>query len=200
VEIGKNAFLLMDGRKVGGETEPRITSVYIPDSVTKIGEGAFDECTALKQVRLSEKLTAIPEDCFYECSSLSEITIPASVKSIGDASFSASDSDNRPAPSLTTVTIPEGVESIGFRAFGSSPKLTEVSLPESLQTIGQRAFSNCPELTTVNLPKHPLKYLNENGKVVTKENDFVSSAFKDCPKLSLKVRSAIKASGYLDDF
>ena len=64
-----------------------ITEIFIPSSVVSLGVGAFNECTLLTSVTLSEGLTTIGDSCFTVCDSLTEITIPKSVTSIGEACF-----------------------------------------------------------------------------------------------------------------
>jgi hypothetical protein len=169
VEIGHSAFA--EQYNDNDMKRSRITSVYIPDSVTTLGYGVFEACKSLTQVRLPEKITAIPRGCF-------------------------SANDREYAVPLAEITIPASVQSIGSFAFFQCNKLTTVTIPESVQSIGTSAFDSCPELTTVNLPSHPIKYMNRDGDKERPDN----AAFGGCPKLSLKVRAAIKASGYQGSF
>ena len=91
------------------------TSVSIPDSVTSIGNMAFNECERLTDVSIGSG--AIGNFAFQDCSSLTSVTIGNGVTSIGYAAF-----EN--CSSLTSVTIPESVTSIGNRAFyGCSSRL-----------------------------------------------------------------------------
>ena len=69
----------------------------IPNSVTSIGDWAFDDC-----------------------SSLTSITIPNSVTSIGNYAFLG-------CKSLTSITIPESVTEIGYEAFSGCAALTKVN-------------------------------------------------------------------------
>ncbi len=94
-------------------------SVTIPESVTSIGESAFEDCRGL-----------------------TTITIPNSVESIGNSAFSG-------CSGLTTVTLSESLTSIGRNTFSGCSGLTTITLPESLTSIGDYAFANCNQLESV---------------------------------------------------
>lgn len=64
-----------------------ITSVSIPDSVTRIGGYAFGSCQKLMDICLPNSVISIEGGAFYNCQNLIVITIPDSVKSIGNAAF-----------------------------------------------------------------------------------------------------------------
>lgn len=60
-----------------------ITSVRLPGTLDKIGEGAFYGCGRLTLVRLPEGLTYIGGSVFSGCTALAEINIPDSVTTLG---------------------------------------------------------------------------------------------------------------------
>lgn len=62
----------------------------IPNSVTVIGDCAFDWCEGLTNVFIPNSVTSVGIYAFNGCGQLSGIQIPASVTSIGFAAFSAS--------------------------------------------------------------------------------------------------------------
>lgn len=64
-----------------------LSSVTIPDSVTSIGDHAFQNCCSLKSVTLPESVTRIGDWAFFNCSSLKSVTIPESVTRISDWAF-----------------------------------------------------------------------------------------------------------------
>ena len=119
-----------------------LTSVTIPDSVTLIGNSAFNDCTSLTSVTIPDSVTSIGSTAFSNCTSLTSVTIPNSVTSIGGGAFNA-------CTSLTSITIPDGVTSIGNYTFYQCYSLTSVTIPDSVTSIGVNAFSYCTSLKEV---------------------------------------------------
>ena len=119
-----------------------IKDLVIPNSVTAIGDHAFNFCTGLTSVTIPNSVTSIGEAAFYGCTDLTSVTIPNSVTTIGDGAF------NR-CYGLTSVTIPNSVTSIGEAAFSGCTGLTSVTIPNSVTTIEAYAFSYSTGLTSV---------------------------------------------------
>ena len=92
----------------------------LPDSVTYIGEGCFQNC-GLKEVILPSGITSLPARCFYQAYNLKSIVIPDSVTTIGESCFESLESkagnDNGKVGNITAVTIGSGVTTIGPKAF-----------------------------------------------------------------------------------
>ena len=63
------------------------SEIIIPDSVTTIGENAFDDCTSLKSVTIPDGVTTIGGGAFRGCTSLTSINIPDSVTYIEEGAF-----------------------------------------------------------------------------------------------------------------
>ena len=63
------------------------SEVTIPDSVTSIGEYAFEGCICLNSVDVPNSVTSIAKGAFNGCTNLMSVNIPASVKYIGDSAF-----------------------------------------------------------------------------------------------------------------
>jgi hypothetical protein len=63
------------------------TTYEIPNSVTSIGNGAFDWCTNLESITIPSGVTSIGNYAFDDCSSLIFVIIPDSVTSIGKGAF-----------------------------------------------------------------------------------------------------------------
>ena len=122
-----------------------ITSVVIPNSVTSIGNDAFEDCANLKSVTIPDSVTSIGWDAFSGCTSLTSVTIPDSVTSISSSAFSG-------CTSLATVTIDNSVTSIPYRAFYGCKSLTSITIPDSVTSIGDSAFFGCTGLTSITIP------------------------------------------------
>ena len=122
-----------------------IKRIIIDDSVTTIGDEAFNECSALTSVTIPNSVRAIGNDAFRGCSALTSVTIPNSVTTIGKSAFSD-------CSALTSVTIPNSVTTIGKNAFSYCRALTSVTIPNSVTTIADDTFSDCSSLTSVTIP------------------------------------------------
>ena len=127
------------------EGSSNLTSLTIPNSVTTIGDRAFLECSRLTSLTISSSVTAIGDSAFWNCSRLNSLTIPKSVTSIGDGAFVR-------CSNLTSLTIPDSVTSIGNWAFEDCSSLTSLTIPDSVSSIGDRAFSYCSSLTSLTIP------------------------------------------------
>ena len=64
-----------------------INKVVIPEGVTRIGNGAFDNCKRLLNVSLPSTLTEIGGWAFRDCTALTSIVIPIGVTTIGTWAF-----------------------------------------------------------------------------------------------------------------
>ncbi|MGM9972300.1 MAG: leucine-rich repeat domain-containing protein [Anaeroplasmataceae bacterium] len=64
-----------------------ILNVWIPDTIKRIGSGAFYGCSQLRTIRLSENVTALKSKTFYGCIMLRSITIPSVVTQIDSDVF-----------------------------------------------------------------------------------------------------------------
>lgn len=75
-----------------GHTE--ITSVLLPDTLKTIGEGAFEQCTALTQVQGGGNVKKIQDRAFAGCP-LETVRIPDQVESLGLGAFDLTESSVR---------------------------------------------------------------------------------------------------------
>ena len=59
----------------------------IPQSVTQIGDSAFDGCSKILNLKIPDNVTNIGSRAFYNCELLLSVTIPQGVTSIGNYAF-----------------------------------------------------------------------------------------------------------------
>lgn len=64
-----------------------MTSIEIPNSITSIGYRAFCRCTLLESITIPEAITKIESGLFFGCSSLTSFTIPRNVTEIDGNAF-----------------------------------------------------------------------------------------------------------------
>lgn len=174
-----------------------LTSVTLPTSVTKIGNGAFYYCSKIQSITFPG-VNSIGSNAFWGCSALASISIPDAVKNIptctfyectGLSSVTLGDSIIQIASSafygcnhLSSIVIPNLVKSIDENAFKNCSGLTSVSLGTSLTSIGTYAFSGCAAFQNIQFPG-----------TLTSIADY---AFENCKGLlSLFIPSTIKTIG-----
>ena len=115
-----------------------VTDLVIPNSVTKIGNYAF-EASVLTRVEIPNSVTSISDNAFSGCTNIKELEAPTT------ALWSI------PKNSLQTVIITGG-EIIGEKAFDGCTSLTSIEIPNSVTKIGNYAFSGCTGLTSIEIP------------------------------------------------
>ena len=101
-----------------------ITSVVIPDTVTRIGDYAFSNCSNLESVTMPDDLEEIGFRAFNACESLAGITFANSLQSIESYAFYG-------CTSLTTLTMPASLNTIGAHAFDGCTGLKKVTFEET---------------------------------------------------------------------
>ena len=121
-----------------------LPNIAIPDSVTDIGDYAFEYCCSLSNMVIPNSVTSIGDYAFYGCRSLSNIVIPDSVTKIGDYTFSV-------CSSLSKIVIPNSVTKIGDYAFSDCSSLSKIVIPDSVTDIGDYAFAHC-SLSNIAIP------------------------------------------------
>ena len=144
--IGKAAF-----------KDSSLKSITIPNSVTTIGDDAFENCDSLTSITIPNSVTTIGEYAFRSCDSLISITIPNSVTTIEEFAFGNCNS-------LKSITIPDSVTTIEGFVFYDCDSLTSITIPDSVISIGVDAFDDCESITIqCNPGSYAEKYCKDNN-------------------------------------
>lgn len=87
----------------------RAGAYAVPAGVTTVGEYAFEGCSSLTDVTISESVTNVGNNAFFD-STITSINIPSGVTSIGNGTFSR-------CFLLASITLPESITYIDNFAF-----------------------------------------------------------------------------------
>ena len=210
--------------------------------VTSIGNSAFENCSLMTSLTIPNSVTRIDYDAFFLCSSLTKvnitdlaawcnihfyswegsyysnplyyakklyingtlatnITIPNSVTSISDAAFYYCNS-------LKSVTIPDNVTSIGWKTFYNCSSLAYVTLSDNITYIGYHAFSGTEYSQNSSNWEYDVLYIGNHlieakkslsGEYVIKENTktITDWAFSYCSSMtSVLIPNSVTIIGY----
>ena len=132
-------------------------SYTIPNSVTRIGDGAFKCCTSLTGVTMPASVTSIGDAAFQDCTSLTEITVGAlnsTYCSVNGVLFNKSKTMlvQCPGGQVGSYAIPASVTRIGDAAFFSCANLSSIAIPDNVASIGSGVFPGCTSLINVTMP------------------------------------------------
>lgn len=119
-----------------------LTSVTLPNSVTKIGESAFYGCTGLTSVTIPNSVTEIGPFAFSHCTGLTSVTIPNSVSLIVRAFTECT--GLKKVYSLNPV--PPVIRSYAFSSYDAGLFVPQGSLSAYKSAEGWSNFSNIKEI------------------------------------------------------
>ena len=120
-----------------------LVSAKLPDTVTAIGDNAFNSCVNLSTcLPLPASLTTIGNAAFYNCKLMTgNLMFPSNLQTVGNNAFDG-------CRGLTgSFELPPNIVTIGSSAFKDCTGLTgSLSIPPSVVSLGSYAFQNCSGL------------------------------------------------------
>ena len=143
--------------------------VIIPYGIEKIGENAFFECNAIRQVLLPDTIKRIEFSAFYG-SRLESINLPNGLEEIDVHAFGETN--------LRTIIIPGSCEIVADEAFVCCFNLKSVIISPGVKELKQFVFHCCHELELLSLPaslieigKAALATMSQNTELVVATNN-----------------------------
>lgn len=143
----------------------------IPEGVTSIADGAFEDCLYLQSIRLPKSLRHIGKRAFKGCQNLSSIELPRGLKSIGEGAF-------EDCWHLRELILPKRVQRIEAYTFKNCIALKWFYVTNRISFIGNEAFCWCKKLKRLYLPNSVRTidgnpFVDWEGKIYNFSNAFV---------------------------
>ena len=141
----------------------RLKSIYIPNSVRKIGLWAFRGCSSLTSINIPDSIIDIGYGAFSDCDNLTSIIVDDNnvhFDSRNNCNAVIETSTNTLIVGCKATVIPDSVKVIGALAFRGSG-LTGINIPDSVNVIGFGVFENCYYLESIVIPSS-IKCIGDN--------------------------------------
>lgn len=149
-----------------------LTSIYIPSTTTKIGEGVFSGCGAVSSIAVAEDNTIY--DSRNGCNALIETASGLLMKG------------------CENTIIPNGVITIAKDAFANGGWPYQTTIPATVTSIADGAFRDCHESEKMVEEGGEIPHLDIPSSVVSIGN----SAFAGTPLVSVSIPSSVTSIGY----
>lgn len=118
-----------------------LTSVTLPESVTSIGDYAFDSCEGIKKVTMPGVKT-IGHWAFRNCYELETLDFSDKLESIGNYCFDK-------ILKITSITLPETTTNLGGYVFEGNPQITTVTCKAVTPPAVKRGYLDGEEIYTI---------------------------------------------------
>ena len=141
----------------------KLNSIYIPNSVRKIGSWAFRGCSNLTSINIPDSIIDIGYGAFSDCDNLTSIIVDddnVHFDSRDNCNAVIETSTNNLIVGCKATVIPDSVRVIGALAFSGSG-LTDINIPDSVKVIGFGAFNGCYDLESIIIPSS-IKSIGDN--------------------------------------
>jgi len=147
----------------------------VPNTVTSIGDAAFNGCPSLTSVSIGGNVASIGAAAFAYCTRLTNITVSVSNPKYSSSGGVLFDKLQKtligfPAGLTGSYKIPASVTNIADQAFAGG-NLTSLTISANVLSIGDESFADCPDLDAVyflgNAPA------SDSGTAFAGDNNFV---------------------------
>ncbi len=146
--IAPNAVTGMEYYYTGNQAIPSTVNVRGEDyRVVSIGENAFEHSQGLTSVSIPNSVTKISQYAFYACSGLTSIILPDSVATIETAAFHS-------CSNLETIEFGKQLTTLGSNILNSCSNLTSVKVNSSTPaTAAENTFNGIPSSVILYVPQ-----------------------------------------------
>ena len=195
VTIGDYAF-----ESIGRNVNTGLNVVF-PNTLSTIGEYAFKE-SGMSSITIPNSVTKIGKSCFINNTKLEKITIGNGCSELPEEIFSG-------CSALISVVLNDGLEKISYKAFYGCKSLESISIPSTVLQIGGTTFNECSSLKNVRFEDgenglvlgsycHKYKkYNNNNGNYYDVEE--YRGLFSYCPLEEVYIGRNISYQNHSDD-
>ena len=140
--IGGKPVVAVDGAFAGCHG---LAAVWLPQSLTRIGDKAFRDCARLTAIEIPAGVTVIGKEAYSDCSGLTAVDVPEAVRKIDERAFSG-------CTDLVDVNLPDSIERIEMAAFRYCTSLPGLTLPSKMRMVTKELLLGCTALEWVELP------------------------------------------------
>ena len=150
-----------------------IKEAIIPNSVTSMGYGVFQDCTSLTNVTIGSGVTNILNNIFNGCNKLESINVSEENKTYSGVDGILCNKEQTEIIcipiAIKEVNIPDTIIEIENGMFDSCRSLTSVTIGRGVADIGNIAFSKCSKLENINVSEKNANYSSVGGILYNKQ-------------------------------
>ena len=152
-------------------------------NVSSLGYSSFQQCTALKQIKIPDSVNAVDYYAFYDCYSLESVRFGSGLRATGYGMFEE-------CSRLNDVDFGTALRVIDGLCFAYTG-LTTLDLPAQIEEVKNGAFAECRKLQRVHLRGYPViafqTFMNDTtlSELILEEGTLSinRASFYNCPKL-----------------
>lgn len=160
IEVGKNneKYCSVDGvvfskdmtRLICYPSGKKDKFYEIPNTVTKIENGAFGQCENLEKITMNDNVLKIGAAAFSGCYDLKEIKLSNSIKKLKQTTFAR-------CVNLKNIKLPKNLELLETFVFNGCENLEEIAIPETVKEINNNIFNDCNKLNKIKVTNKWIK-------------------------------------------
>ena len=206
LDIRVNPYLIVDGVLLSAETNLALMDesgvLTLPETVKKIGNGAFANVSGLKTIIIPGTVKEIGTNAFTNNADLTRVVLEEGIEIIGEEAF-------KECRNLETIELPESLVSIGAGAFQDCNKLNNVKIPSKITVINRYTFYSCDNLSNITLQENLQEIQNnaflscsqlDNIYISKSVSNIANSAFNSCTNLvNIEISEENKKYSYSED-